>query len=82
MKGSIKYKYGVEGTKFFLKKFQKTLDNLELCSYTIGIVNRKADLPFNYKSVFLFGYPLLDPDALLTKGIASGFFYAYELIIA
>jgi hypothetical protein len=53
MKGSIKYKYGGEGTKKFFEKVSKTLDNLELRSYNIGIVNRKADLPFNQKSVFL-----------------------------
>jgi hypothetical protein len=54
MKGSIKYKYGWEGTKKFFEKVSKTLDNLELRSYNIDIVNRKADLPFNQKSVFLW----------------------------
>jgi hypothetical protein len=43
--------------KKFLKKVSKTLDNLELRSYNIGIVNRKADLPFNQKSVFLWLSP-------------------------
>jgi hypothetical protein len=57
MKGSIKYKYGGEGTKKIFEKVSKTLDNLELRNYNIVIVNRKADLPFNQKSVFLWLSP-------------------------